>query len=127
MTTYLRDEGRRLALPGLLADLPPSAQVYACGPQRLIDELERLCADWPEDRLHVEHFSSTLGELDPRQEHDFDVEFKDSGLTAVASSSAASPTSLADGACRPSTCRSQVSGPVSGRSVPVAMPGALLV
>lgn len=81
VTTYLRDEGRRMALPSLLADLPPSAQVYACGPQRLIDELGRLCADWPEDRLHVEHFSSTLGELDPSKEHYFDVDLNDSGLT----------------------------------------------
>src|SRR5690606_13926837 len=65
----------------LLADLPEGHQVYACGPQRLIDELEELAADWPDEVLHVEHFSSTLGELDPTKEHAFDVELRDSGLT----------------------------------------------
>jgi ferredoxin len=55
--------------------------VYACGPQRMVDELEELARDWPADALHVEHFSSTLSRLDPTQEHAFDVELRDSGLT----------------------------------------------
>lgn len=81
LTTYVKDEGRRLDLRTLLADLPEGHQVYACGPQRMIDELEALAADWPDDVLHVEHFTSQLGELDPSKEHAFDVELKDSGLT----------------------------------------------
>ena len=35
----------------------------------------------PEDSLRVEHFSSTLGALDPDREQPFTVELKDSGLT----------------------------------------------
>lgn len=81
VTTYLKDEGHRLDLRGLLAGLDEGAQVYACGPQRLIDELESLAQSLPDDVVHVEHFTSTLGELDPTQEHAFDVELKDSGLT----------------------------------------------
>lgn len=36
---------------------------------------------WPEDSLRVEHFSSTLGALDPSQEHGFEVELRESGIT----------------------------------------------
>ncbi len=81
VTTYLKDEGHRLALRDLLGDMTPATQVYACGPQGLVDELDGLAVDWPDDALHVEHFSSTLGELDPSKEHAFDLELKDSGLT----------------------------------------------
>ena len=80
-TAYVKDEGQRLQLSDLVGRLPVGAQVYACGPQPMIDELEDLALDWPVDALHVEHFSSTLGRLNPTQENAFDVELKDSGLT----------------------------------------------
>jgi ferredoxin-NADP reductase len=80
-TTYVKDEGERLRIPSLLAELPEGAQVYACGPQRLIDDLEEVGRDLPDGVLHVERFSSTLAELDPSKEHAFDLELKDSGLT----------------------------------------------
>ena len=80
-TTYAKDEGRRLGLVGLVGGLAAGTHVYACGPQRMLDELEELARDWPADALHVEHFSSTLGQLDPTEEHAFDVELRDSGLT----------------------------------------------
>ncbi|MFP5475027.1 MAG: cytochrome P450, partial [Gammaproteobacteria bacterium] len=75
------DEGRRLDLAELLRVPMPGTQVYACGPTRLLDALAAHTAHWPEDSLRVEHFASTLGTLDPSQEHGFDAELKDSGLT----------------------------------------------
>ncbi len=81
VTTYTADDGDRLRLTELLGRLPAGTQVYACGPRRMVEELEGLARDWPADALHVEHFSSTLGRLDPTQEHAFDVELRDSGLT----------------------------------------------
>lgn len=81
VTTYFKDEGERLSLPDLVGDLPAGAQVYACGPQRLIDELEELGRNWPDCALHVEHFSSSLVSLDPAKEHAFNLELKTSGLT----------------------------------------------
>jgi ferredoxin len=48
---------------------------------RMLEALEAACAHWPEDALHVEHFVSTIGKLDPTKEHTFEVELKDSGIT----------------------------------------------
>lgn len=78
---HAADEGRRADLAGILAHPDTRTQVYACGPARMIEALEAGCAGWPEDTLRVEHFSSTLGTLDPSKEQAFTVELKDSGLT----------------------------------------------
>jgi cytochrome P450/ferredoxin-NADP reductase len=77
---HAADEGGRNDLRALLAQPVPGAQVYACGPLRMLDALESYCAAWPEGALRVEHFESTLATLDPSKEHAFEVELKDSGL-----------------------------------------------
>ncbi|HYP86382.1 cytochrome P450/oxidoreductase [Variovorax sp.] len=78
---HLSAEGSRLDLQALLATPQPGAQVYACGPLRMLDALEAACAHWPQDSLRIEHFESTLGTLDPSKEQAFEVELKDSGMT----------------------------------------------
>ena len=78
---HVSSEGSRLDLASLLAQPEAGTQVYACGPLRMLEALERATAHWPEDALHLEHFESTLGTLDPRQEQAFEVELKDSGIT----------------------------------------------
>ena len=77
---HVADEGRRNDLQALLAQPVPGAQVYACGPLRMLQALEDCCAAWPEGALRVEHFESTLATLDPSKERAFEVELKDSGL-----------------------------------------------
>ena len=79
--TYVGGEGQRADYFALLATAQPGAQIYACGPQRMLDGLEQACSHWPEDSLHVEHFSTTLGALDPSKEHGFEVELRESGIT----------------------------------------------
>jgi ferredoxin-NADP reductase len=78
---YPKDEGLRADLAALVAALPEGGQVYACGPDRMISALEGLTADRPEGTLHVEHFATDLGTLDPSKEQAFEVELRDSGLT----------------------------------------------
>jgi ferredoxin len=78
---YAGEEGRRADYGALLAAVRPGAQIYACGPQRMLDGLEQASRHWPEDSLRVEHFSTTLGALDPAREHGFEVELRESGLT----------------------------------------------
>jgi ferredoxin-NADP reductase len=78
---YPKDEGLRADLAALVAALPEGGQVYACGPDRMIAALEGLTAGRPEGTLHVEHFSTDLGTLDPSKEQAFEVELRDSGLT----------------------------------------------
>ncbi|RUR70134.1 cytochrome P450 [Variovorax guangxiensis] len=77
---HVADEGRRNDLQALLTQPVPGAQVYACGPLRMLQALEACCAAWPEGALRVEHFESTLATLDPSKEQAFEVELKDSGL-----------------------------------------------
>lgn len=80
LQVHAADDGDRVDIATLLATPEAGTQVYACGPARLLDALEAQCAHWPEDALHVEHFESRLGALDPAKEHAFEVELKDSGL-----------------------------------------------
>jgi cytochrome P450/ferredoxin-NADP reductase len=76
---YPGSEGRRLDLPTLLK-ARGQAQIYSCGPERLLAALEELTADYP-DALHVEHFTATGTALDPSKEIGFDVELTDTELT----------------------------------------------
>lgn len=78
---YCGDEGKRMKLSELIGALGNNCQVYGCGPERLLDELEQLSANWPDQVLHIEHFSTTDTLLDPKNEHGFNVVLKDSGLT----------------------------------------------
>ncbi|MEV0186522.1 cytochrome P450/oxidoreductase [Streptomyces sp. NPDC050625] len=78
---WISDEGTRADLRTLLSHVQEGTQFYCCGPQRMLDELTGLAAGLPADSVHIEHFVSTLGELDPTAEHAFDVELRSSGLT----------------------------------------------
>jgi len=80
---YVANEGRRNDLEALLGQPEPGVQVYACGPLRMLEALERCCAAWPEGALRVEHFESTLATLDPSKEHAFEVQLKDSGIVVT--------------------------------------------
>jgi len=53
LTLHLSDEGTRMDLGAELSDLPDGTQIYACGPERLLDALEEL-RDWPEGMLNYE-------------------------------------------------------------------------
>lgn len=81
LQAHVRDEGQRADFAQILGTPDGDTQIYACGPARMIDALQACSAHWPEDSLRVEHFSSTLGALDPDREQPFTVELKDSGLT----------------------------------------------
>jgi ferredoxin-NADP reductase len=80
MHAHVKDEGTRADYAALLSQPDASTQIYACGPQGLLDALAGCCASWPEDALRVEHFHSTLGTLDPSKEQAFEVVLKDSGI-----------------------------------------------
>ncbi|WAI84912.1 MULTISPECIES: cytochrome P450/oxidoreductase [Achromobacter] len=77
---HVKDEGTRADYAALLSQPDAGTQIYACGPQGLLDGLSACCAAWPEDALRVEHFHSTLGTLDPSKEQPFEVVLKDSGI-----------------------------------------------
>jgi cytochrome P450/ferredoxin-NADP reductase len=78
---YARNEGRRNDLAALLATPRQGTKIYACGPVRMLEELEQHCSTWPDDSLRIEHFVSTKGTLDASKEYAFEVTLKDSGVT----------------------------------------------
>lgn len=80
---HIKAEGQRMDLPRLLAKVDAGTRVYACGPVRLIDELETMAEQWPEGVLHFEHFHAEGGALDPSKEHAFVAQLKDSGLEVL--------------------------------------------
>jgi cytochrome P450/ferredoxin-NADP reductase len=77
---YGKTEGGRLDLGAVVAAAQEAAEIYACGPDRLLAALEQCVRDRPE-RLHIEHFSSAGAQLDPDEESPFEVELKDSQLS----------------------------------------------
>jgi cytochrome P450 len=58
LSLHVSEEGSRMQLEALLANMGEGTQVYCCGPERLIDAMQALGEGWPEGTLHVEHFST---------------------------------------------------------------------
>lgn len=79
---HISEEGTRMDIAAELIDPPDGAQIYACGPDRMLDALKNL-RDWQENALRYEYFSSGLGTLDPNVEHEFEAVLADSGLTVT--------------------------------------------
>ncbi len=77
---HAADEGQRNDFAALFETPQPGVGIYACGPVRMLEALERHTAHWPADALRVEHFVSRVPKLDPAHEHAFEVELKDSGI-----------------------------------------------
>lgn len=108
---YPKDEGHRLDLADLLADPMADTLLYACGPQRLLAALEAGTAHWPEGSLHVEHFSAEGAQLDPAQEHAFEVELIDSELVVEVAADRTVLQALRDaGVDVPSDCEEGLCG-----------------
>jgi ferredoxin-NADP reductase len=83
LRTYISEDGNRNDFVALLATADETTHIYACGPTRMLDALQKAVAGrgLPETALHVEHFVNTVPKLDPANETSFDVELKNSGLT----------------------------------------------
>jgi len=77
---YISAEGRRANLQELVSKQPQGTHIYACGPEKMLDELEVLAATYQLD-LTFELFSSSSGILNPELEQPFEVELVDTGKT----------------------------------------------
>ncbi|MEE4014711.1 cytochrome P450/oxidoreductase [Roseibium sp. FZY0029] len=111
LSVHAGDENRRAELSAIVGSLPEGGQIYACGPERMISELEDLTAKLPDGTLHFEHFSAQETALDPSKENAFQVELKDSGLTLdVAANATLLDTLLASGIDISCDCREGLCG-----------------
>ncbi len=100
-----------------MADVPDGQQIYACGPERLLNALDEMAVHWPDNTLFFEHFNAEATLLDPEKEHAFDVILKDSDTTvrveanqtvmgALTAAGIDVPCDCAEGLC--GTCEVQV-------------------
>jgi len=75
------EEGGPLPVSLVMADIPPDAQVYCCGPSGLMTSVQENGLHLPPGSLHFEWFSAP-GEPDgPQETGDFEVELRRSGQT----------------------------------------------
>lgn len=78
---YVSSEGTRLDVEALFKALAQGTHVYACGPERLLDELSQVAADHPQITLTIEHFTAGAESMIREDDEAFEVELLDSGLT----------------------------------------------
>jgi ferredoxin-NADP reductase len=82
---HAKSEGTPLALGSVLRDLPAGTAVYACGPARLLDEVDNRCRA-AGTKAHMERFAAPAKpEPDAPREPDqpFEVHLKRTGATIV--------------------------------------------
>ncbi len=70
--------GGRLDIAATFADVVPDTHVYCCGPARLIEAFLTACQHWPEEHVHVEHFSGLALE-DARHGDAFEIKLASDG------------------------------------------------
>ncbi|WP_292836150.1 PDR/VanB family oxidoreductase [Microbacterium sp.] len=108
---YAADEGARLDVTAVAEQSRQGAAVYACGPSRLIEALERELSEAPEGTLHVERFEAKeFGE--PVWPGPFEVELALSGDVVVVDPGESvldaireqSPATTVLSSCRRGTC-----------------------
>ncbi|MGN6463275.1 MAG: PDR/VanB family oxidoreductase [Pseudolabrys sp.] len=77
-----QDECGLLDLPRFLGHHEEGTKVYCCGPEALIDTVEKRCSDWPSGTLHRERFTpSTKSAALPKGA--FEVELARSGRRLI--------------------------------------------
>jgi ferredoxin-NADP reductase len=80
VTVHPQDEVGLIDLEAILGTPRPDTVVYCCGPEPLLQAVEKQCVTWPAGALHVERFSpKEFGE--PLLQGAFEVELATSGMT----------------------------------------------
>ncbi|MGY1823516.1 PDR/VanB family oxidoreductase [Geodermatophilus sp. SYSU D00079] len=80
VTLHPQDEVGLIDLEAILGTPRPDTLVYCCGPEPLLQAVEKQCVTWPAGALHVERFSpKEFGE--PVLQGAFEVELATSGMT----------------------------------------------
>ncbi|MBB3087038.1 PDR/VanB family oxidoreductase [Geodermatophilus sabuli] len=80
VTLHPQDEVGLIDLEAILGAPRPDTVVYCCGPEPLLQAVEKQCVTWPDGALHVERFSpKEFGE--PLLQGAFEVELATSGMT----------------------------------------------
>lgn len=78
---WIAAEGTRLSLPVLVSEHNEQSAIYVCGPERMIDELDQLCAGPDKPKLYFEHFSSSVQFVDTSKDQSFELVLENSKQT----------------------------------------------
>ncbi|GMA24515.1 ferredoxin [Luteimicrobium album] len=124
---HVADEGGRADLDALLGDpaaFPAGAQVYCCGPARLLAGVEDAVRAWPHGSLHLERFEPKErdGGADATVDTAFEVELELSGVTLAVPSGRTILETVEDAgvlvlsSCREGTCGTCETPIVSGEA-----------
>jgi ferredoxin-NADP reductase len=70
-----------LADPSILGDVKDDTLIYCCGPEPLLQAVEKASAHWPDGSLHLERFASKVLPADPKSLDSFEVVCNRSGIT----------------------------------------------
>jgi ferredoxin-NADP reductase len=81
VTLAPQDEVGLLDLDALLGTPQPDTLVYCCGPEPLLAAVEQRCAAWPAGSLHLERFAAKPGAGAGGDDHAFEVELAQTGVT----------------------------------------------
>lgn len=113
----------RLDLAAFLPGLDAGTQVYACGPERFLDELSNLTRGWPIGRVRQERFSAAPDETGESGTGNFDVAIKSTGqVFSVGSDESILEVLEANGfeidvSCTEGVCGTCLTGVVEGEPV----------
>ena len=117
VTVWPQDEKGLLELPGLLGSPRENVAVYCCGPEPLLQAVEKACEGWPKGSLHLERFAPKQQEV--RADTAFEVELARTGnvvdvpigtsiVDALDAAGVPVETSCREGTC--GTCETAVLG-----------------
>jgi ferredoxin-NADP reductase len=74
------ESGKVIDLAAVIAQAPPAAHLYCCGPTPMLAAFEQATANWPDDQKHVEYFTAKEA---PALAGGFVVELRRSGKEFV--------------------------------------------
>ncbi len=81
VTLAPQDEVGLLDLDAALGTPQLDTLVYCCGPEPLLAAVEQRCAGWPAGSLHLERFAAKPGASTSGDDHAFEVELAQTGVT----------------------------------------------
>jgi ferredoxin-NADP reductase len=67
--------------PSILGDIKQDTLIYCCGPEPLLQAVEKASAHWPAGSLHIERFAAKVLPTDPKSLDSFAVVCNRSGVT----------------------------------------------
>lgn len=112
VTLCPQDTAGLLDLDSVLAPAKDGTAVYCCGPEPLLEAVEKSCQAWPKGSLHVERFApKPREEADPDEERSFELVLSQCGRTLTVQPGQSILEAMEEaGIEHPNSCREGICG-----------------